>query len=255
MKRILCLVGVFILLSCKAERVKIVGALDPSYPPFEFYKEGTREVIGLDVDMVRAIAEELGYDVEIKDMSYGGIMPALLSKNIDFIASPITVNEERKKNVNFTHVTSCANLTILTLETNNDITGLNSLSGKKVGAKTGTTSSNVAHSIEGAEAIDFDRGDVMLLSLVTGKIDALIDERLTNEYLINLETGHAKDKVKIAGEPFNDKCYAFAIGKHNDKLADDFNRAIDSLKKSGKWKEMIDKWLEGKEDDKKLFIM
>ncbi|GMO59585.1 MAG: basic amino acid ABC transporter substrate-binding protein [Rickettsiales bacterium] len=223
-------------------KTKIVGALDPTYPPFEYYEKGISEIVGVDVDMVKAIAEELGYEVEIQDMSYGGIMPALLAGKLDFIASPITITDERKKNVNFSQPTSAANLTILVNKSNKDIKDFADLKGKRIGAKTGTISSTTAHKIEKAVVTDFDSGANMIIALITNKIDAVIDENLVNDYLIKSPESDAKDKVKVVGKPFNDKIYAFAISKKQPQLAKDFDKAIKSLKKQGKWQAIIDKW-------------
>jgi polar amino acid transport system substrate-binding protein len=223
---------------------KIVGALDPSYPPFEFYDQKSGKVVGVDVDLVNAIAEELGYEIEIQDMSYGGIMPALLAGKIDFIASPITINEERKKNVNFTQETSHANLTILVSVKDTTTTDLKGLESKRIGARLGTTSATVAHGIKDAKVTDFDSGDTMLMALTTGKIDAVIDEHLVNKYFIEASKDSAKNQVRQAGKPFNDKSYAFAISKKNKSLVKDFDKALKSLRKNGKFEAIVNKWFE-----------
>jgi polar amino acid transport system substrate-binding protein len=222
------------------KRIKIVGALDPTYPPFEYIEKETNNIIGLDIDLVNAIAKEIGIDIEIRGMSYGGIMPALLVNQIDFIASPITITEERKNNVNFTQEISNGNSSMLVHENNKTINTLDDLKGKRIGVRLGSASSDFAHLIIGAEVTDFDNGYVMVLMLINNKIDVIIDEYLVNIYTIDKNISEVK--LKIAGTPFNPKdinnpkVYAFAISKNNKKLLKRFNDAITKLKENGELK-------------------
>ena len=100
----LVLVAMFALmgLSAVAENGKLLMATNANFPPYEFYDDETGEPTGIDVEIAKAIGAKIGYEVEIVDMDFGSIIPALTSGNCDFSAAGMTVTEERKQSVDFT---------------------------------------------------------------------------------------------------------------------------------------------------------
>ena len=84
----------------KAEKVLRIGT-NADFAPFEFQDVGGKEYQGFDMDLIRAVGKELGYEVEIQNIGFDGLIPALEAKNIDVIISGVTINEERKAKVLF----------------------------------------------------------------------------------------------------------------------------------------------------------
>ena len=83
------------------EKVLRVGT-NADFAPFEFQDEnGSTEYQGFDMDLIRAVAKEMGYTAEIQNVNFDGLIPAMESGNIDIIASGMTINEERKNQVEF----------------------------------------------------------------------------------------------------------------------------------------------------------
>ena len=76
------------------------------YPPYEWHliKDGKDEIIGFDIDIAQAIADELGVELEVKDMAFDGLIPALSTGKIDMIIAGMNATEERKQSVDFTDV-------------------------------------------------------------------------------------------------------------------------------------------------------
>ena len=83
-----------------AEKVLRVGT-EPTFAPFEFQKEGSKEYTGFDMDLARAIGKQMGYKVEIQNMGFDALIPALNAGNIDMVAAGMSITEERQKAINF----------------------------------------------------------------------------------------------------------------------------------------------------------
>ena len=79
--------------------LRVGSAID--FAPFEFQDEGQKEYQGFDMDLIRAVAKEMGRETDIQNIGFDGLIPALQAKNIDVIISGMTINDERKQKVNF----------------------------------------------------------------------------------------------------------------------------------------------------------
>lgn len=113
------------------EKVLRVGTT-ADFAPFEFQDEnGSTEYQGFDMDLIRAVAKEMGYTAEIQNVNFDGLIPAMESGNIDIIASGMTINEERKNQVEFSDPYYISGLTIVVPKDNTDINGFADLKGKK----------------------------------------------------------------------------------------------------------------------------
>ena len=121
----------------KGDKTLIVGT-EPTFPPFEF-TENDKDV-GFDIDLAQAICDKLGYKMEVKNLGFDALIPALKSGQIDIIAAGMDATEERKKQINFTDVYYQGGYTIVVPVGNTDITGYDSIAGKTVGAQVGSKS-------------------------------------------------------------------------------------------------------------------
>ena len=115
----------------------IVMGTNAEFPPFE-YREGEK-VVGFDVEIAKKIAEKLGAELQIEDMTFDGLIPALEAGKIDFIAAGMSITEERKKNVDFSNGYYKASQVIITLKDNTEINGPEDLENKTIGVQLGTT--------------------------------------------------------------------------------------------------------------------
>ena len=125
----ICLAAV---LSCGKEDsdVLYVGT-NAEYPPFEYLDENGN-VAGFDIDLMNEIAKIIGKKIEIKDMTFDGLIPALEANTIDIIIAGMTVNESKKKIMNFSIPYYEVRQNIIVLDNNTDITNLSSLNNKRV---------------------------------------------------------------------------------------------------------------------------
>ena len=85
-----------------AKESKVLRAgTEPTFAPFEFQEKDSKDFTGFDMDLIRAIGKQMGRDVEIKNMGFDALIPAINSGNIDVVASGMSITEERKKSRDF----------------------------------------------------------------------------------------------------------------------------------------------------------
>ena len=220
----------------KAEEDKtLVMATNAEFPPYEYY-EG-EEVVGIDVDIAKAVAEELGMELKIEDMAFDSVIPAVSSGKADIALAGLTVTDERKENLNFTDTYAKATQVIIVKE-DSAIAGPDDLEGKKIGVQLGTTGDLYASDIKDAEAEQYNKGFEAVQATMQGKIDAvIIDSEPAKEFVAEAEG------LKILDEAFTEEEYAIGIAKDNDELLEKVNKALKSLKESGKLDEIVAEYI------------
>ena len=220
----------------KAEEDKtLVMATNAEFPPYEYY-EG-EEVVGIDVDIAKAVAEELGMELKIEDMAFDSVIPAVSSGKADIALAGLTVTDERKENLNFTDTYAKATQVIIVKE-DSAIAGRDDLEGKKIGVQLGTTGDLYASDIKDAEVEQYNKGFEAVQATMQGKIDAvIIDSEPAKEFVAEAEG------LKILDEAFTEEEYAIGIAKDNDELLEKVNKALKSLKESGKLDEIVAEYI------------
>ena len=215
------------------ESGKLVVGLSADYAPYEFHiiKDGKDQIVGLDIDIAKEVAKNLGVDLEIKEMEFGAIIQSVKNGMIDMGISGITPDEKRKEAVDFSDIYYEAEQGILINKDNKEsIKGIGDLKGKKVGAQMGSIQAEIAKGIEGADVKLLDNVNTLILELKTGKLDAVITElpaKIASE--VNSELAVADEVIKNS-----EGGSAIAIQKGNKDLVDEVNSTIKELKESGK---------------------
>ena len=222
-----------------AEKVLRVGT-EPTFAPFEFQKEGSKEYTGFDMDLARAIGKQLGMKVEIVSMGFDGLIPALNAGNIDAVAAGMTITPERAKSIKFSDAYYKSGLAIMVQKGNSTITGIDSLKGKKIAVQIGTTGAMEAHKIADAKVVEFNTNTEAALELKNGGVDAVVNDLPVVAYF--LQQGGGKDYAKMVGKVVTSEEYAIAVKKDNEKLAGDINKALAELKKNGEYDKIYKTW-------------
>jgi glutamine transport system substrate-binding protein len=221
--------------------VYIVGT-EPTFPPFEMPGENPDEIIGFDIDLIKAIAEDQGFEVEIQKLGFDGLIMAVQSGNIDIAASGMSITPERLKEVDFSDPYIDAGLAIAVSSSNQDIKGKDDLKGKSVAVQIGTTGADKAQELkdEGliAEIKTFDTVDVVVMELISGGVDAIINDLPVTQAYMSAQPG----KIKIVGETLASDSYGFAIKKGNTELLEKINAGLKNVKENGKYDELIEKY-------------
>lgn len=226
------------------ENGKLVVGLSADYAPYEFHimKDGKDQIVGFDIDIAKEIANDMGVDLEIKEMDFGAIVQSVKSGAIDLGISGLTPDEKRKEAVDFSDIYYEAEQGILINKNNKDsIKSIEDLKGKKVGAQIGSIQAEIANGIEGADVKLLDNVNTLILELKTGKLDALIVELPVSKIAteVNEELAVADNVIKIS-----EGGSAIAIQKGNKDLVDQVNATIKKLKDDGKMDQLVNDAIE-----------
>ena len=223
-----------------SNKLRVGSTID--FAPFEFQDEGQKDYQGFDMDLIRAIGKEMGREVEIQNLGFDGLIPALQGKNIDVAISGMTINEERRKNVNFSDPYYESGLTIIVREGEESIKNFQDLKGKKVAVQIGTTSAEEVKKIDGVEIKELNTPADCFMELKAGGVDAVVNDKPVNEYYI---TKSGATGVKELQEKLTAENYGIAMSKDNADLQKEFNAALKKLKDSGEYQKIYDKWFGG----------
>lgn len=215
-----------------------VGA-ETTFPPFEFLEPGSSEYSGFDIDLIRAIAKEIGYTVEMKSLQFDGLIPAIQAGNIDVAISGITITEERRAKVEFSDPYYDSSLAIVVLLDNTSIKSFTDLSGKKLAVQIGSTSANEAKKIKNAVIREFNSTSDAYLELKAGGVDAVINDFPVSQDFLN-KGGNAY--AKLIGEIPTSEQYGIVVKKGNLDLVTKINAALANLRKSGEYDTLYVKW-------------
>lgn len=219
-------------------KVLKVGA-ETTFPPFEFQDETSKDYVGFDIDLAKAIGKQIGYEVQIQNIGFDGLIPALDAGNIDMIASAMTITDERAKKVNFSKPYYKSGLSIVVNSSNNSINSFKDLEGKRIAVQIGTTSAEEARKIKNAQVREFNSNSEAYMELKNNGVDAVVNDLPVNAYYLT-KTG-AKD-AKLVGEVANSEDYGIATAKKNTELNEKINKALDELKKNGEYEKIYVKW-------------
>ena len=205
-------------------------------PPFES-KDGDGNVVGLDAEIAKAIADELGVKLVVEDMEFDSLPAALKSGKIDIIGAGYTENDERLQEMDFSSKYFTAKQIVVVKKGNKAITDKDSLAGKKIGVQTGTTGdTQCASKIEGAEVSRYDSMQMACEDVKNGKLDCVIGDNLTIGFILNKMDGELEI---VEGVSYEDEEYGFAVKKGDTELNEVVNKVIDKLKSEGQ----IDQWV------------
>ena len=124
---------------------------EPVFAPFEFPKEGSKDLTGFDIELIEALGKQMGYKVEIVSMGFDALIPALNSGNIDVIAAGMSINEERQKAVTFSEPYYTSGLIVMVNKDNNEVKSVKDLEGKRIACQIGTTGEKNARNVANAK--------------------------------------------------------------------------------------------------------
>ncbi|MEB3214260.1 MAG: basic amino acid ABC transporter substrate-binding protein [Leptolyngbyaceae bacterium] len=215
----------------------LIVATEPAFPPFEFQADdGSYD--GFDIDLMNAIADAAGFEVQYESLPFDGIIPALQAGTVDAAISAMTITEERSQTVDFSMPYFKAGLAIAVKEDNTEITSLESLQGKTIAVQIGTTGAATANDIEGATVSTFDSAPLALQELVNGNADAVINDAPVT--LDAIASGNIEG-ITVVGELLTEEFYGIATPQGADSL-ELINSGLATIIENGTYAEIYSKW-------------
>lgn len=225
----------------KDEKKTLVMGTSANFPPYEYIEN--EKITGIDAEIAAAIAEKLGMELEIKDMEFESIIPAVTQHSIDIGLAGMTVNEERLESVNFSD-SYAKGVQVVIVTEDSSIATIDDLEGKKIGVQSGTTGDIYCTDDYGQENVkQFTNGALATAALKNGQVDCVVIDSEPAKAFVASNTG-----LKILKTTYADEDYAAAIAKDNEELLKKVNDALAELKSEGKLDAIINKYIpaEGK---------
>lgn len=238
-KRIIGLLSVTVLLSvlllagCGSKKDTIIVGTEAGFAPYE-YMQGN-DVVGIDMDIAKAIADHLGKELEIRNMDFDGALLAVQNGTVDFVAAGVSVDEDRLEVMDFSIDYVDSTEVVVVNKDNPTVTSVDDLDNKIIGVQQGNIADFwVEDNISAKEIKRYTRFSQATEDLKNGKIDCIVMDQFPAEDMVDSNP----ELVILDGVLFEDK-YAIAVKKGNKELLDDINTVIEQLKADGK----IDKFI------------
>ncbi len=208
------------------------------FAPFESRNENG-DIVGFDIDLANYVAKELGYELEIKDMKFNGLVGALQSKTVDMVISGMSATEKRSNNVDFSTPYNHSSEMFITLK-DSKMTNIEELEGKTVAVQLGSIQHEGAQKLQ--EDYDFelktvDDGTTLIQELISNRIDvAYMDKSVAIGYI------EEQDLVGFDDPTTSSPGMAIAFPKGSE-LRDQVNQVLAKAEENGDLQAMKDKWL------------
>ena len=261
MKKLISLVIVAMFLlsgfAALAENGTLTLATNVNFPPYEFYDDETGEPTGIDIEIAKAICEKIGYKLEVVDIDFGAIIPALAAHSYDFSAAGMTVTEERKQSVQFTD-TYAIGVQAVIVPGDCEAADIYGLIESKGGAdiyaliesKGGHIAIGVQESTTGdiyisdefetagtAEVQRFKAGADAVLALTSGQVDCVVIDNEPAKAFVAKNEG-----LKLLDTAYTEEEYAMAFPKDSE-VYEAFNAALKELMADGTLKGIVDQFI------------
>lgn len=226
------------LVDAKKKGVLVAGVKD-SLPPFGYIDEGSRRIVGYDIDFINAIAKRMGVRVELKPVTSASRMPQLQESHIDIIAATMTKNADRAKVIDFSHTYFFTGQKFITKK--GTVKSLKDLEGKRIGTAKGSTSEqNVKKAIPTSTVLSFDDYPQAFLALQQGKVSAVTtDEAILAGILAKAPN---KAQFEIPNIQISDEPYGLGMRKGDTNFVNFVNKTLLEMEKSGEAKVIFEKW-------------
>jgi glutamate transport system substrate-binding protein len=207
-------------------------------PPFGFKNPQTGAVEGFDVDLGKAIAEELGVEANLVEAISDNRIPFIQDGTVDLVLSTMTINAERAAEIGFSNPYFIAKGRIL-VPKDSDIQGIDDLGGRKVCTALGSTyEETLKTQAPDADLRLVDAYSECLELLQNGAVDAIsTDDVILTGMIIQ------DDSLQLVGDELTVEPYGAGFKKDDAELAEFVNGVIDEYKSSGAWQESYDNWL------------
>ncbi len=223
-------------LNANARTLRVAG--DNNYPPYE-YIDVNGVYKGFNIDIMRAMAIELGLDIELIPTNWENALSMLKNGEVDAIQG-MTVSPGREVLFDFSNEIVLNSQSIFVLNSTSYISDLSDLSGKKVSIQDDDITSEILKNYPDIEVIERINQYESIRLLLDGEVDAFIGNRLTGIY--NIQRFGLTESIKIVGDPLSTTPYSVAVINGNEELLTLFNKGLEEIKANGTYDKIYSKW-------------
>jgi len=247
MKKITALLAVGViatLTACGSEstdaKTEVKVAVVQDYPPFEYVVD--EKLTGFDIDIIEAIADHQGFEVDWQIMRFDGIIPALQGNQVDAAVSAIAIRDDRKEVVDFSDPYFESGLSLVVAK-DSDIESIEDLEGATIVGKQGTSGLDLAQEFAAEYNGDvqiLQEDAVMYMEVESGNADALVNDFPSAAYKIAQDGDNSE--LRIVGDRLTGEDYGIVISKESEGVVEQMNEGLEYLFESGKYDEIYESY-------------
>ena len=227
--------------SAGAQNKELIVGSSATYRPFA-YETPSKEIVGYDVDVIKAVAQKAGLQIKIVNTPWTGIFAALNNGDVDLVISGVTINDKRKQSYDFTAPYFEARQ-LIAVQQASPVKNLKDLSGKKVGVVTGSTGDDIASREFGKTSPDirrFESTPVVISELVNSGVDAAIGDN----GVIAFRVQEHKTLKTVSDANFPKEYFGIVVKQGNKALLDKLNSGLAAIKADGSYAQIYKKWFQ-----------
>lgn len=225
------LLGLVLLTGCSKNENQLVLVTEAGFAPYEYYQGG--EIVGVDIDIAKEIANYMGKKLVVKDVAFDSIINELNSGKADFAAAGMSITPERLEEVDFSIQYVTSNQVVMVREDSN-IT-MDKIDGKKIAVQLGNVADSYAgKNYKNSKIVRQKKYLTMVEDLKAGKVDLIIMDNLPAQEIVKVNNG----LKLLPGYLFSDS-YGIAVKKGNTELLNSINTVLERLQNEGKIEEYI----------------
>ena len=228
--------------AAEAETLRV--GTEATYAPFEFAADDG-SLTGFDVELIRAIGKEAGYDdVQVINMPFDGLIPAIMTSQIDVIIAAMTITPERAERVDFSDPYYRCGLTFLTLKQNADkFSTFDDIAKAKICVQIGTTGALfLQKTLKNPDMRQFNTPPETYLELQNGGCEVVVNDRPVNDFFLAQSPENKANVVSKDIDIAQNEYYGIAIAKGNTELLKQVNEGLQRVIDNGKFAEISNKW-------------
>jgi polar amino acid transport system substrate-binding protein len=216
---------------------------DIAYAPMEFFVEGTEEPDGFDVDLGKALAEELLVDVEFLNTGFDGLIPGLGTDDYDVIISAMTITDERSQQIDFIPYLNVGLGILVPTGNPSGIQGLEDLCGLTVAVQVGTIQEEMANEQSAQcdqpiNVVTFDTNPLAVEDLRTGGADA----NMADFPVAALDAEESDGALEVVEPQVEPEPYGIGVSKDAPQVKEALEQALQAVRDDGTYDELLTKW-------------
>ncbi len=231
-----------LLTACGQRDADLISvATDATFPPFEIVDEATNDLTGFDIELMNAIAQKAGLNIEYVNTPFDSVIAGVSNCDYAVAIAAVTITAERQEVMLFSDPYINAGQIVVVNKSETAVKSKDDLVGKTVAAQLGTTGELEAQKIPNVTYKPYDTYDLAFLDLANGQVDAVIADYPTALGFI----GQNPEDLMTTGSVFTDESYGIAFCKDQSALVDKVNTALKTLIEDGTVNTLEQKWLAG----------
>lgn len=223
-------------ISEEVEKEKLIMVTEAGFAPYEFY-DG-EEIVGVDVEIAKKIAEKTGKELEIKDTDFDSLINEVKTGKADFAAAGLSITPERLEEVDFS-IEYAVSKQVIVVKNESKAETIEDFNGKKVAVQLGTIADLVlSDENPEVELVQHKKYLLAVEDLKADKVDAIVLDSLPAQEIVNKNS-----ELKILDKELLTDKYGIAVQKGNTELLEDINKVLQELMDNGKIAEYTIKFL------------